>query len=460
MWELDSIFIHFLIAFLVGSLPFGWVIARLWGVADLRTVGSQNVGATNVVRTAGKVPGVLTFFLDALKGFLPVFYWSDTHHAVWCGVFAVVGHCYSPWLRFKGGKGVSTILGVAFAYSWKVGLTAIASYALSFAFYRISAMGSLYALLSILASVWFISVSNTEVRLPFTIMVFLILLRHQKNWEALLQQRSSFHNFSVLFFSFIALSDGWATPPQRVVALTPSLAESLFELGQENRVVGIPEFTSLPAPLKKKIEGIGPYHSPSIKKIFQLKPDCVLADTELNSRQTLNKLRELKMNVLTFNTSQLKELLSSLERISQLFEVTSSEKIQKFRAFVHRPTPALKKTAFFQIANKPLISIGAGSFIHEVFLKAGLRNIFDDIRQSYPQINLAAVLKRNPDIILISQRDQQDTSAQQSLSFWNQFDQLNAVQTKKVYLFPGNLLTKAGLNLMHAFDELVRISSL
>ena len=104
-------------AYLLGSIPFGLLVARLAGAGDVRRSGSGNIGATNVARTAGAFAGVLTLLLDAAKGAVPV--WAAaryTHqNALWmmlAGFAALLGHCFPVWLRFKGGKGVATAAGV------------------------------------------------------------------------------------------------------------------------------------------------------------------------------------------------------------------------------------------------------------------------------------------------------------------------------------------------------------
>ncbi len=120
-------------AWLLGTIPFSYVVARLWGVQDLRQVGSGNVGATNVVRTVGWLPGILAFLLDLAKGVAsPALVWlavnrlaSQTPEMIYAypwmgsttwmfigGCLAIVGHVFSPWLGFRGGKGIATTLGV------------------------------------------------------------------------------------------------------------------------------------------------------------------------------------------------------------------------------------------------------------------------------------------------------------------------------------------------------------
>ncbi len=106
------------LAYLLGSIPFSFLVARLWGVADVRSVGSGNVGATNVIRSAGRVPGALAFLLDAFKGTLAVLVaqqlTADLATQSVAAVAAVIGHMFPVWLGFRGGKGVATGAG-AFA---------------------------------------------------------------------------------------------------------------------------------------------------------------------------------------------------------------------------------------------------------------------------------------------------------------------------------------------------------
>lgn len=106
--------------YLVGSVPFGVLMARVFGLGDLRQVGSGNIGATNVLRTGSKGAAALTLLLDALKGAVPVWIaWSwGAEAAALAGLGAVIGHCFPVWLKFKGGKGVATFLGALLALDW------------------------------------------------------------------------------------------------------------------------------------------------------------------------------------------------------------------------------------------------------------------------------------------------------------------------------------------------------
>ncbi len=139
------------LAFIFGSVPFGYVIGKLKGV-DVRQHGSGNIGATNVSRVLGKKYGALVLFLDALKGALPVLILKvlgfSLEYQVIAGFFAILGHCFSPFLKFKGGKGVATGLGVFLVVSPKITLIAFFIFLLVFFLTRYVSLSSITAALS------------------------------------------------------------------------------------------------------------------------------------------------------------------------------------------------------------------------------------------------------------------------------------------------------------------------
>lgn len=135
-------------AYLLGSISFGLVIARAMGLGDLRTIGSGNIGATNVLRTGNKVAAFLTVVLDAGKGAVAVLVaraaaGEDAAQVAALGAF--VGHLYPLWAGFRGGKGVATFLGVLLALAWPVGLAACAAWLVAALAFRISSLAALVA---------------------------------------------------------------------------------------------------------------------------------------------------------------------------------------------------------------------------------------------------------------------------------------------------------------------------
>lgn len=137
-----------IVAYFIGSVPFGVVIARLMGLGDLRKIGSGNIGATNVMRTGNKLAGLLTFLLDAGKGAIAALVaWVliSEDAAQIAALAAFLGHLYPVYLGFKGGKGVATFIGTALALAWPVGLGICAVWACVFALSRYSSLAALVA---------------------------------------------------------------------------------------------------------------------------------------------------------------------------------------------------------------------------------------------------------------------------------------------------------------------------
>jgi glycerol-3-phosphate acyltransferase PlsY len=135
-------------AFAIGSIPFGYLIGRLFYRTDLRAEGSGNIGAMNALRTLGKTGGATVLVLDALKGFLPVYFAtgyfrsSQLVEAI-VAAAAVAGHCYSPWLRWRGGKGVATSFGAIFGLSWAAGVVAVGGWIAGALLTQYSSVGSM-----------------------------------------------------------------------------------------------------------------------------------------------------------------------------------------------------------------------------------------------------------------------------------------------------------------------------
>jgi glycerol-3-phosphate acyltransferase PlsY len=135
-------------SFVLGSIPFGLLITRAAGLGDIRAIGSGNIGATNVLRTGKRGLAAATLLLDAGKGAAAVQLAAIFFGTIWmplAAISAVVGHCFTPWLGFKGGKGVATGLGALLALDWRIGAAACATWLLVALTTRISSAGALAA---------------------------------------------------------------------------------------------------------------------------------------------------------------------------------------------------------------------------------------------------------------------------------------------------------------------------
>ncbi len=140
-------------AYLIGGIPFGFLIGKSRGV-DVRTVGSKNIGATNVFRTVGKGWGLLAFALDVLKGLLPTML-APNAIAIWVGITCVIGHMLTPYMKFRGGKGVATAFGMLLGLIPGVVGVAFAVFAVVFALSHYISLGSCTAATFLIVVIWF-----------------------------------------------------------------------------------------------------------------------------------------------------------------------------------------------------------------------------------------------------------------------------------------------------------------
>ena len=183
-----------LAAYLLGSVPFGVVVARVMGLGDLRQIGSGNIGATNVMRTGNKLAGFLTFALDAAKGgvaALLAWVWIGEDAAQVAALAAFLGHLYPVYLGFKGGKGVATFIGTALALAWPVGLAICATWALVFAASRISSLSALVATVLAPVMAWAFGIGpwNLEtmsMTALFVVLGVMIFWKHADNIRRLI----------------------------------------------------------------------------------------------------------------------------------------------------------------------------------------------------------------------------------------------------------------------------------
>lgn len=187
--------VTFIGAFLIGSIPFGYIIGRLFYHTDIRAAGSGNIGAMNALRTLGRTGAVVVLLLDALKGFVPVlwalrfFYGhldlegfppSEQIMGSLVATGAVLGHCFSPWLRFKGGKGVATSFGAVFALCWPAGLVAVGGWIAGATLTRYSSVGSLLGSVLTPFVIWLLTGSLPETAYGVFAAV-LIIFTHREN---------------------------------------------------------------------------------------------------------------------------------------------------------------------------------------------------------------------------------------------------------------------------------------
>lgn len=192
---IDLVYVALIVigAYLLGSVPTGFVLARARGI-NIQKSGSGNIGATNVSRALGTRLGAIVLVLDALKGAVPLvtLILLDLHRSVdpFCltltGAAAIIGHCFSIWLGFRGGKGVATALGVFMTLAPIAGVIAVGIFALIYAVFRVASLGSLIATITMPVSLLLMNGSDAVVTLAIA-TALLILFTHRGNLRRLVR---------------------------------------------------------------------------------------------------------------------------------------------------------------------------------------------------------------------------------------------------------------------------------
>ena len=170
------------LGYLLGSVPFGLLLTRAAGLGDIRSIGSGNIGATNVLRTGNKKIAALTLIADAVKGTIPILImkeWGGETAGLIAGLAAFAGHLFPVWLGFKGGKGVATSMGILFGLYWPLGLIFLAVWLIMALLFRISSLSALTA--SALSPLWAWLLGKPSYVLPLIVIGALIWIMHRAN---------------------------------------------------------------------------------------------------------------------------------------------------------------------------------------------------------------------------------------------------------------------------------------
>ena len=180
-----------MISYLMGSIPFGFVLTKVFLKKDIREIGSGNIGATNALRTGSKLIGYITLILDIAKAIIPVIYIKINFPELIyiASLCAFLGHVFPIWLKFKGGKGVATYVGILFSINILLGVVFVASWGLVFLIFKYSSLSSIIGALSI--PVYLLVTNETNNIVFFTIMFVLIFFTHRENIKRLKNKEES-----------------------------------------------------------------------------------------------------------------------------------------------------------------------------------------------------------------------------------------------------------------------------
>ena len=186
-----EIFLVTLVSYLMGSIPFGYILTKVFLKKDIREIGSGNIGATNALRAGNKSIGYLTLTFDILKAAIPVLFikinYPDLIHISALSVF--IGHVFPIWMKFKGGKGVATYVGILICMSLNLGIVFIISWLIIFFISKYSSLGSILS--SLIIPIFIFFNSNYEIEYFFIIMFVFILYTHRENVKRLINKEES-----------------------------------------------------------------------------------------------------------------------------------------------------------------------------------------------------------------------------------------------------------------------------
>jgi len=194
----SKIIIFAIISYFLGSIPFAFIVPKIFGIGDIRKVGSGNVGATNVLRTGKKSLAFLVLILDSLKGFLPVFLITNLYInnfeyffiIIFISSFAILGHIFPIWLKFQGGKGVATYIGFIFSIDYILGLIFLIIWLLIATLSRYSSLSSIVSLILMPFILFIFSYQSNDILLFIAISI-IIILKHYSNIKRLISKKET-----------------------------------------------------------------------------------------------------------------------------------------------------------------------------------------------------------------------------------------------------------------------------
>ncbi|GIR16086.1 MAG: glycerol-3-phosphate acyltransferase [Alphaproteobacteria bacterium] len=184
MTILNLIFLNFfiiLISYLFGSIPSGYILTKYFSKIDITKEGSGNIGATNVLRSGSKKLAIITLLLDASKGIIPIIiFYNSTFSLILAGLSSFIGHNYPIWLKFNGGKGIATYLGISFAVSLKLGLIFILIWLITALISKTSSISSLLTIF-LIPFISLLILDDKLISLLFLILTSIAFYRHRSN---------------------------------------------------------------------------------------------------------------------------------------------------------------------------------------------------------------------------------------------------------------------------------------
>ncbi len=249
--------------------------------------------------------------------------------------------------------------------------------------------------------------------------------------------------------------------PMRIISLAPSITEMIYFLGLGDRLVGVTRFSYFPKEAQKKPQ-VGVYTDINVEKVITLRPDLVIATADGNNRGDVEMLEEAGIPVYVINPRKIDQVLDTTERLGEICGVPDRAKrlVRPLRERVMRVVEAVRDKGrpivFLVINVRPLMSVNRDTIHHDIIQLAGGRNMTGDQPITYPKLNMEAVLKRRPDVIIISSMDRggEFERAREKLFRW---PTLPAVRKGNVYLIDSDLIDRPAPRIVSGLEEMARL---
>jgi len=249
--------------------------------------------------------------------------------------------------------------------------------------------------------------------------------------------------------------------PVRIVTLAPSLTEILYYLGVGDRVVGVTQFSDYPPEAKEK-PMIGSYANLNIEKIISLSPDLVIGTMDGNSEADIELLEEAKIQVFVVNPRNIREVISTIGEIAALCGVKEkgeevvddlSRRLEKVKTIIRSEA---KPSVFLQINLRPIMTVNKNTYHNDLITLAGGMNITEGEPITYPRISIEEVIKKKPDIILISSM-QRGGEFEKTRKEWMSWTLIPAVKNNRVYLIESDLIDRPSPRIIQGLEVMARL---
>lgn len=261
---------------------------------------------------------------------------------------------------------------------------------------------------------------------------------------------------AALFIDDIGRAVNISSNPQRIISLAPNITEILFYLNLDNKVVAVTDFCNYPEGAKKK-PGVGLLLSPDIEKIVSLKPDLVFATAEGNREDIVSNLQRFNINVYVLNPHSMEDILGEILHIGNITGQDGTAR-DKVKNLTNRIDAVKKKVAssrrvrvLYLVSHEPMISVGPGSFIHDIIEIAGGKNIFSQSLIRYPQVNMEEILSKDPEVIIAP------PDVAESIRLWEKrWGDISAVRNKRVYSIETDIISRPGPRIVDGMEEIFK----